>query len=140
MHSDVKLAGDQNASFDFALQQGTVRWSDLTLYQGKKLMPEGKGKDVLSANCYVCHGFQTRMAAVRRDEDGWRDRVTYMRQSMAFQLSARVDDEKANAVVTYLAHVFGDDPSAPRSPADDPGYKETLRPFSEEAMNIAYVE
>jgi virginiamycin B lyase len=139
-HSDVKLAAEQNVSFDFALQQGTVRWSDLNLYQGKKLMPEGKGKDALSANCYVCHGFQTRMASVRRDEDGWRDRVNYMRQAMAFQLSARFDDEKANAVVSYLAHVFGDDPTVPQSPVDVAGYKDTVRPFSEEAMNIAYVE
>jgi len=139
-HSDVKLAAEQNVSFDFALQQGTVRWSDLNLYQGKKLMPEGKGKEVLSANCYVCHGFQTRMASVRRDEDGWRDRVNYMREAMAFQLSARFDDEKANAVVSYLAHVFGDDPTVPQSPVDVAGYKDTVRPFSEEAMNIAYVE
>ena len=74
-HSGVTLTGDQNVSFDFPLKHGTVRWSDLNLYQGKKLMPDGKGKDILSANCFICHGFQTRMAAVRRDEDGWRDRI-----------------------------------------------------------------
>ena len=28
----------------------------------------------------------------------------------------------------------------PKSPADMPGYKETLRPFSSDAMNIVYVE
>src|SRR6202521_4324226 len=139
-HSAVNLAADQNLSFEFALKQGTVRWSDLNLYQGKQLMPDGKGKEVLSTNCYVCHGFQTRMAAVRRDEDGWRDRVNYMRDAMAFQLSARFDDEKANAVVSYLTHVFGDDPSVPKSPVDVAGYKETVLPFSAEAMNIAYVE
>src|SRR6266849_2874613 len=77
-HSAVNLSADQNISFEFALKQGTVRWSDLNLYQGKKLMPEGTGKETLSTNCYICHGFQTRMAAVRRDEDGWRDRVNYM--------------------------------------------------------------
>src|SRR5713226_445200 len=100
--SAVNLTADQNVSFEFALQKGTVRWSDLNLYQGKQLMPEGKGKETLSTNCFICHGFQTRMASVRRDEEGWRDRVAYMRQSMAFQLSERINDDKANALVSYL--------------------------------------
>jgi len=136
----VNLTADQNISFDFALQKSTVRWSDLSLYQGKRLLPEGKGKETLSANCYVCHGFQTRMASVRRDEAGWRDRVDYMRQAMAFQLSARFTDENENEVVSYLTSVFGQDSTTPRSPADVPGYNDTVRPFSDEAMNIVYVE
>src|SRR6266849_1049063 len=139
-HSAVTLSADQNVSFEFALQKGTVRWSDLNLYQGKKLMPEGKGKETLSTNCFICHGFQTRMASVRRDEEGWRDRVDYMRQSMAFQLSERITDEKANELVAYLNSTFGQDSTVPRSPADLPGYKDTVRPFSDEAMNIVYVE
>ena len=139
-HSAVNLSADQNVSFEFALQKGTVRWSDLNLYQGKKLMPEGKGKETLSANCFICHGFQTRMASVRRDEAGWRDRINYMRQSMAFQLSERINDEKANELVSYLNSTFGQDSTVPRSPADMTGYKDTVRPFSDEAMNIVYVE
>ena len=138
--SAVNLTADQNISFDFALQKGTVRWSDLSSYQGKQLLPAGKGKDTLFANCFVCHGFQTRMASVRRDEAGWRDRVDYMRQAMAFQLSARFTDEKEDEVVSYLTSVFGQDSTTPRSPADVPGYKDTVRPFSDEAMNIVYVE
>ena len=117
-HSAVSLTADQNISFEFALKQGTVRWSDLNLYQGKQLMPDGKGKDVLSTNCFICHGFQTRMAAVRRDEDGWRDRVNYMRDAMAFQLSERFNDQKANDVISYLNTVFGEDSTVPRSPTE----------------------
>jgi virginiamycin B lyase len=139
-HSAVNLTADQNVSFDFALQKGTVHWSDLNLYQGKKLMPDGKGKDILSANCFICHGFQTRMASLRRDEDGWRDRVQYMRDAMAFQLAGRVNDEKANELISYLNSVFGTDSTVPRSPADLPQYKDTVRTFSDEAMNIVYVE
>jgi virginiamycin B lyase len=139
-HSAVNLSADQNVSFEFALQKGTVHWSDLNLYQGKKLMPEGKGKETLSANCFICHGFQTRMASVRRDEEGWRDRVGYMRQSMAFQLSERINDEKANELVSYLNSTFGQDSTVPRSPAELPGYRDTVRPFADEAMNIVYVE
>jgi virginiamycin B lyase len=139
-HSAVNLSADQNISFEFALQKGAVRWSDLNLYQGKKLMPEGKGKETLSSNCFICHGFQTRMASVRRDEEGWRDRVDYMRQSMAFQLSDRINDEKAKDLVSYLNSTFGQDSTVPRSPAELPGYKDTVRPFADEAMNIVYVE
>src|SRR3984893_9548164 len=128
-HSAVNLTADQNVSFEFALQKGTVRWSDLNLYQGKKLMPEGKGKETLSSNCFICHGFQTRMASVRRDEEGWRDRINYMRQSMAFQLSERINDEKANELVSYLNSTFGQDSTVPRSPADMTGYKDTVRPL-----------
>src|SRR5712692_3608104 len=30
----VSLAADQNASYEFALEKGAVRWSDLSQYQG----------------------------------------------------------------------------------------------------------
>jgi hypothetical protein len=40
----VSLAADQNGSFDFALEKGQVRWSDLSYYQGKQLFPEAKWK------------------------------------------------------------------------------------------------
>jgi virginiamycin B lyase len=139
-HSGVTLTADQNISFDFPLKQGMVRWSDLNLYQGKQLMPDGKGKDTLSTNCYVCHGFQTRMAAVRRDEDGWRDRINYMRDAMGFQLGQRFTDDKADEVVSYLNSVFGTDSKVTRNPTELPGYKDTVRPFADEAMNIVYVE
>jgi len=80
----VNLTAEQNASFDFALQQGMVRWSDLSYYQGKQLFPPGKGHDEFVGVCLGCHGFETRMAAVRRDADGWTDRVNYMREITHF--------------------------------------------------------
>jgi cytochrome c5 len=87
--SGVQLAANQNASCDFALQSGMVRWSDLSQYQGEVLFPEAKGKDLLVGRCFACHGFQSRMAAARRDEDGWKDRVAYMADSMHFFLGGR---------------------------------------------------
>ena len=65
--TDVSLAADQNASYDFALQKGMVRWSDLSQYQGEELFPEAKGKDLLVSRCFACHGFQSRMASARRE-------------------------------------------------------------------------
>ena len=42
--SGVALTADQNASLDFALQTGPVRWNELSIYQAKKLWPEEKAK------------------------------------------------------------------------------------------------
>src|ERR1700747_3042087 len=71
--SGVALSADQNLSLDFALQAGMVRWNELSIYQAKKLWPEEKAKETIFKECFICHGFQTRMASVRRDADGWKD-------------------------------------------------------------------
>ena len=135
----VHLAADQQASYDFALQQGSVRWNDISFYQARQLWPEAKGKDLIVANCSSCHLFQTRMASVTRDADGWRDRVEYMRTAMHFSL-AKVTDRDADDIASYLTKLFGPESVLPKSPADMPGYKDTVRPFSSDAMNIVYVE
>ncbi len=139
-HTGVSLTADQDASFDFALQKTTVRWNEISIYQAGKLWPASAAKDVIFTNCFICHGFQTRMASVRRDEDGWKDRVEFMRDAMHFSLSYRFTDQDAGAVASYLNSLYGSESVLPKSPADMPQYKETLRPFSGEAMNIAYVE
>ena len=90
---------------DLALQKGLVRWSDLSIYQGTKLLPEARGKDLLFTHCMACHGFESRMAAVTRDEDGWRDRVNYMRDAMGFFINRpqlQFNDQKADDIVYYL--------------------------------------
>ena len=140
--SGVTLTADQNASFDFALQKGMVRWNDISLYQAKQLWPPAKGKDLILEHCYICHAFQSRMASVTRDVDGWRDRVAFMRDAMHFSifLGPNFSDQDAEDVATYLASLFGPDSVLPKSPADMPEYQKTLRPFSTEAMNIVYVE
>jgi virginiamycin B lyase len=140
----VTLAADQSASYDFALQKGRVRWTDISMYQAAKLLPDGKGKGALfepkpgqpTATCAACHGFQTRMAAMTRDEDGWRDRVNYMRTTMR----ARLSDEEASDLVTYLNSIFGEDSTLPKSPADVPGYQSVLTKFSDDSNRIVYVE
>ena len=119
-----------------------VRWSDLNLYQGKQLLPDGKGKESFPSHCLVCHGFETRMAATTRDADGWRDRVNYMREAMSFTACRTFTDEDENSVVaTIYSTVFGPDSVVPRSPADLPAYKSLVRTYSDEAaMKIVYVE
>ena len=75
----VKLTADQRSSFDFALQDAVVRWNQIHFYQAQKFWPAAKGKDLIFDHCSICHQFQSRMASVTRDADGWRDRVEYMR-------------------------------------------------------------
>ncbi len=113
------------------------------MYQGKQLLPEARGKEVYFIHCMACHGFESRMAAVVRDEDGWRDRVNYMKDAMGFfVMDPRFgfNDQKSEDVVFYINHVFGEDSVLPKSPADLPNYKDEVRPFTDEAMKIVYVE
>jgi len=135
----VSLTADQNVSFDFNLQTGIVHWNDISVYQGKVLFPAGRGKDLLFKNCDICHGFQTRLASVTRDADGWRDRVQYMRTTMGYGL-ARFTDQDASDLAAYLTTLFGPDSVLPKSSEEMPGYKDTVRPFSSDALNIVYVE
>src|SRR5580765_7909428 len=82
---DVMLTANANALHEFALQKGAVQWSDLSQYQGSVLFPAAqgnrvlRGKEILIARCFACHAFQTRMASVKHDANGWLDRVNYMR-------------------------------------------------------------
>ena len=138
--SGVALTADQSASLDFALQTGMVRWNELSIYQAKKLWPEENAKQQIFTKCFICHGFQTRMASVKRDADGWQDRIQFMRDAMHFSLGYRVTDQDAAEIATYLNKLYGADSVFPKSPTELPAYKETVRPFSSEAMNIAYVE
>ena len=89
-----------------------------------------------------CHGFQSKMAAVTRDEDGWRDRVNFMREAMRSSLADRngFSDKQADDVVYYLSHVFTEGSNLPKSPADVPGYKNTVFNPSDEALKIVYVD
>src|SRR4030088_1361483 len=122
----VTLSEHQAASFDWALQKGTVRWRDLSLYQGEKLLPNLQGKEMIfgptsnfrDAPCQICHGFQTRMASTTRDAEGEKDRVEYMRSRMHFLLGSMVDDEQADRVASFIAAAFGPDSALPKSPAD----------------------
>ena len=138
----MKLTADQDASADFALSLTPVRWTEISQLQGYQLLPNLKGKETLFQNCMGCHGFQSRMAAVVRDEDGWRDRVNFMREAMRSSLADRngFNDQQADEVVSYLSHVFSETSDLAKSPADLPTYKDTLFQPSDEALKIVYVD
>src|SRR5438067_6521491 len=49
--SGIKLTADQTLAQDFALKTGLVKWTDISIYQGLQLLPEGRGKATLAENC-----------------------------------------------------------------------------------------
>jgi virginiamycin B lyase len=136
----VNLTADQIASLDMSLRKSPVRWNEVSIYQVGKLWPASPVKDKIFSTCFTCHGFQTRIASVQRDAEGWRSRVQYMQVSMKFGLADRLNDQQADDIATYLTSLFSEDSVLPRSPEQAPGYKDTVRPISGDAMNIAYVE
>lgn len=140
--NSMTLTALQNTSADFALQNGTVRWSDLSLYQGEQLLPDTTGKAELFKTCFACHGFESRMASVTRDESGWRDRVNLMVTAMHFFVGGvgRFSDQDQENVVTYLTSTFGPDSTKAKSPAELPKYQDVKQTFPDEAMKIVYTE
>ena len=143
---DVALSADQKASFDFALQKRPVAWSELSTYQGRKLLPKTEGhnlshQDPFFTSCFQsCHSFQNRMANGTRDLDGWRDRIKYMNDAMMAGEGRRTTEKEAEDFANYLTVLVGPDSPKTESPDQMPEYKGLVRTFSPKAMNIAYVE
>jgi hypothetical protein len=136
----VNLTTDQKTSFDFALQPAAIHWTDISTVQAEALLPDGPNRQVIMKSCFEgCHSFQHKFAPYRLDENGWRDKVAYMKWAQYFFVGDRMDTQFAQGV-QYLAAVFSPDSKLPDSPADVPGYAKTVRQFSDDAMNIVYVE
>ena len=127
LRSSVKVAAGESKQ-DFALQKGMVLWSDLNTYQGRQLLPKTKNhdlsyQDAFFTSCFQsCHAFQKTMAPFSRDENGWRQRVRYMRDVIMGSEDGRISDERVEDFVSYLTTAFGPDSPKPQSPADLPEY------------------
>ena len=63
-----------------------------------------------------------------------------MRDTRHSRLANHINDQQAAVLTAYLNDAFGTDAKLPKSPVDMPGYKDTLRPFGDEALKIVYVE
>jgi virginiamycin B lyase len=136
----VSLTADKPAVVDFALQKANVHWPDISNQQGKMLLPDGPGKTVLFTRCMSCHGLQTKIAANRFDEDGWRAAMALMRDPNGVG-DTRITDQEVATLAPYLAKVFGVDSVVSKSPADLPGYMASKHPeFSDDAMKIKFVQ
>ncbi len=139
--SKVALAADGAAEKSFSLKKDKVQWSDLSSWQAKVLLPEGKGKGPLFNVCFACHGFETRMAGKGYDHGQWEALVKYMTTSMGFFTRGRVSEQDEKDLADYLNSVFGKDSTLPKSPEDMPKYREVAHaPFADETLKMVYVE
>ncbi len=94
----------RTAAQDFALQTGMVRLDRHVDLPGPAASARrARQERCWSKNCMSCHGFQSKMAATVRDEDGWRVRVEFMREAMRSSLADRrgFSDQQAEDVA-YL--------------------------------------
>ncbi|HVB33092.1 MAG TPA: carboxypeptidase regulatory-like domain-containing protein [Patescibacteria group bacterium] len=145
--NETLQTADQHAMCDFALQKGTVQWSDISLYQLNSLLPPSPGKQALFNTCFGCHNFQSRMATRQLNFQGWMGLVNYMRFDVIEAGESvtktgappRIGDQKATLIANYLSQIFGLNPTIPASPADQFNYPSTVTKFSNRAMNIVYV-
>ena len=138
--ANIKVTSGKSAARDFTLQAGVVKWSDLSNAQAKALLPDGKGKNAWFAQCFICHGFQSRIAETHWTPARWVTAVNFMTTAMRFNLGDVFSERDAKEVGDYLNTMFGADSKLPQSPADMPGYKDTVREFSDQALKIIYVD
>ena len=141
----VTLGSDTTQSLDLVSSTSGVRWSDLSIHQGKLLFPEGRGSDLLFEHCTGCHAFQNEMAGATHDADSWRIRVESERSAYGFALS-QLTAQDIEEISYYLARLFGPKSVLEKSPADrtgedrHAGYQDTLPRYGEDSQRIVYVE
>jgi hypothetical protein len=123
----------EGASFDFALEKSRCAGAISAPIRAGKLLPKTKDhdlshKDALFTTCFHCHSFQKRMATETWDENGWRARVTYMRDVM---MEGRRFNDKVTEDLVSLLHVCVRTQLAEARIARRPSeYKSLVRPFS----------
>ena len=130
------LTANQSRSSDFAIRRSPAQWGDVSGYAAKTLFPAGKMRDLIVQKCSICHFFQNRWVPLNFDAAGWKTRVEYMKALGAVDINPKDEADLA----TYLASLFGPDSVLPKSPEQAPGYQDTLRPVTDAALNIVYVE
>src|SRR5436190_14993860 len=147
VRSGVTVAANQSRSFDFTLEKGKVRWSDLNTYEGRRLLPKTKDHDLsyndkFFTSCFQSsHSFQKTMTSTAWDENGWRNRVKYMRDViMAGEGGGSMTDQIVEDFTSYLTYAFGPKSPKPQSPEDLPEYQRLVRSVGDDALKIVYVE
>ena len=132
--TDVRVENGKPVSADFKMRAVPVQWSELTKAQAAILLPEAPGKERFLTACMNCHGMG--QITGRRDLEGWIDAIDVMRRRGITTINPKLAQEVAG----YLAAVLGPDSSTPQSPAQLPGWKDVQIPWSDEALNIVYVD
>jgi len=135
-HEGVNLTATRRASVDFSLEEAPVLWSDISGYQGKRLFPHGQEYNVLIQQCSTCHLFQNRMVPLGLDVNGWKSRIDFMNALGV----AKIQEPQLSNLAIYLSNLFGPHSVLPKSPEESPKYRGTVRSFSDDSLNIVYVQ
>jgi virginiamycin B lyase len=136
------VTADQNATLDVKTAPAPLKWTEISMSQGRALLPDAKGKTIMFQNCFACHGFETRMAARGpHDQQQWQTLVDYMVSSMHFFLGTvgHVGPAEEKELVSYFTETFGPNSKLP-APDTLPKYQEVKQTFGPEAQSIVYVE
>src|SRR5579875_2902020 len=139
---NATLAANQNLTLNIAATPAPLKWTEISMYQGRSLLPDGVGKTVMYQNCFACHGFETRMAGrAPHSEQEWQTLVDYMVGSMHFFLGSvgHVGPDQEKQLVDYLTTDFGPNSHLP-APDSLPQFAAVKQTFGPEAQKIVYVE
>src|SRR5579864_7876856 len=107
---NATVSAEQNLTLDLKAAPAPLQWTEISMHQGRLLLPDAKGKTLMFQNCFACHGFETRMAGRAPHEDTeWRALVDYMMQSMHFFIGTvgHVGPAEEDELVNYFTANFG---------------------------------
>jgi virginiamycin B lyase len=133
----VMLTGNQRATAEFAVERTAVGWNDISGYQGKQLFPPGAARNFMIVRCTTCHFFEHLWVPLNLDAGGWKAPIEYMK---SLGVAGYISSQQETDLASYLASLFGPHSVLPKSPEQLPGYKQTLLSYSDDALNIVYVE
>ena len=131
---NVAVQQGQTAKAAFTMRAAPVQWHELSKAQAAVLLPEAPGRERFMTSCMNCHGMG--QISGRRDYDGWIDAMDGMRRRGITTVNPQVADE----VAKYLAAVLGPDSKTPQSPQELPAWKDVQIQWSDDALNIVYVD
>ena len=136
------VTADQNLTLEVKTKPAPLKWTEISMSQGRTLLPDAKGKTIMFQNCFACHGFETRMAERGpHSEQEWQTLVDYMVTSMHFFLGpvGHVGPDEEKELVSYFTETFGPNSHLP-APDTLPKFADVKQSFGPEAQNIVYVE
>lgn len=139
---NATVTDKQNLTLNLKATPAPLKWTEISMHQGRTLLPDAPGKTVMYQNCFACHGFETRMAGrAPHSEQEWQTLVDYMVNSMHFFLGSvgHVGPDQEKQLVSYLTDNFGPNSHLP-APDSLPQFQAVKQDFGPEAQKIVYVE
>ena len=107
---NATVTAAQTLTLDIKAAPAPLKWTEISMHQGRLLLPDAKGKQIMFQNCFACHGFESRMAGrAPHEQDEWRALVDYMMNSMHFFIGTvgHVGPAEEDELVNYFTANWG---------------------------------